>query len=105
VVVTPRQGHLGEIASQAGMLGIEPAKDERLAGSLSAHFDLLSAEDLDLDLEVSPADVANLALMGPAGHHTDRAALAERLADFPAVTRVGARFRISVFLPRRSAAT
>jgi len=105
VVVTPRQGHLSEVASQAGMLGIEPAKDDRLAGSLSAHFDLLSAEDLDLDLELSPADVANLALMGPAGHHTDRAALTERLADFPAVTRVGARFRISVFLPRKSAAT
>ena len=38
VVVTPRQGHLSEVASQAGMLGIEPAKDDRLAGSLSAHF-------------------------------------------------------------------
>lgn len=100
VVVTPRPGHLAEIASQAGMLGIEPAKDERLAGSLSGDFELLSTQDLDLDLELSPADVANLALMGPAGHHTDRAALAKRLADFPAVTAVSARFRISVFLPR-----
>jgi 23S rRNA (guanine745-N1)-methyltransferase len=100
VVVTPRPGHLAEIASQAGMLGIEPAKDERLAGSLSGHFELLSTQDLDLELELSPADVANLALMGPAGHHTDRAALAKRLADFPAVTAVSARFRISVFLPR-----
>jgi 23S rRNA (guanine745-N1)-methyltransferase len=104
VVVTPRQGHLGEIASQAGMLGIEPAKEERLADSLGGHFDLLSAEDLDLDLELSPDDVANVALMGPAGHHTDRAALDARLAGVAAATRVGARFRISVFLPRRAAA-
>ena len=34
VVVTPRPGHLAEVAGQAGMLGIEPAKDERLAASL-----------------------------------------------------------------------
>lgn len=101
VVVTPRPGHLGEIASQTGMLGIEPAKDERLADALAAHFELLSAEDLDVDLELSPGDVANLALMGPAGHHTDRAELAGRLAHFPALTGVVGKFRISVFLPRK----
>jgi 23S rRNA (guanine745-N1)-methyltransferase len=100
VVVTPRPGHLGEIASQTGMLGIEPAKDERLADALAAHFELLSAEDLDLDLELSPGDVANLALMGPAGHHADRGELAARLANFPALTGVSGKFRISVFLPR-----
>ena len=104
VVVTPRPGHLQDIASQTGMLGIEPAKEERLAESLAGHFDLLDAEDLDLDLELSPEDVANVALMGPAGHHTDRAALDGRLAGFPAVTRVAARFRISVFLPRAAVA-
>ncbi len=31
VVVTPRPGHLGEVAGRAGLLGIDPAKDERLA--------------------------------------------------------------------------
>ena len=104
VVVTPRPGHLQDIASQAGMLGIEPAKEERLAESLAGHFELLGTEDLDLDLELSPEDVANVALMGPAGHHTDRAALGARLSGFPAVTFVAARFRISVFLPRQPAA-
>lgn len=104
VVVTPRPGHLQDIASQTGMLRIEPAKEERLADSLSGHFELLGAEDLDLDLELTPEDVASVALMGPAGHHTDRAALDERLAGFPAATRVAARFRISVFLPRTAAA-
>lgn len=103
VVVTPRQGHLAEIASQTGMLGIEPAKDERLADALGDHFELLSAEDLHLDLQLSPDDVANLALMGPAGHHTGRAELSAKLAGFPALSRVSAKFRISVFLPRRAA--
>ncbi|MFC9332841.1 putative RNA methyltransferase [Arthrobacter sp. NPDC057009] len=99
IVVTPRAGHLGEVASQAGLLGIDPAKDERLAEALAGRFAPLSTRDIDVDLSLSPEDVANLALMGPAGHHTDRAALTEKLAGLPPVTRVSARFRISVFVP------
>jgi 23S rRNA (guanine745-N1)-methyltransferase len=99
IVVTPRAGHLGEIASRAGMLGIDPGKDERLADALAGRFSPLSTQDIDVDLSLSPGDVANLALMGPAGHHTDRATLTERLAGLPQTTRVSARFRISIFMP------
>ncbi|RKR30269.1 putative RNA methyltransferase [Arthrobacter oryzae] len=99
VVVTPRPGHLEEIAGQAGLLGIEPAKDERLAVSLGKHFTPAGSRDLDLALSLDPRDVANLALMGPAGHHLDRAALAALEASLPARTSVSARFRISVFEP------
>ncbi|WP_211881051.1 methyltransferase domain-containing protein [Pseudarthrobacter albicanus] len=104
VVVTPRPGHLAEVSGQTGMLGIEPAKEERLAASLEGHFSPLTARDLDLDLSLGPADVANLALMGPAGHHLDRAALASLAAGLPPLTAVSARFRISVFEPLRHAA-
>jgi 23S rRNA (guanine745-N1)-methyltransferase len=100
VVVTPRPGHLAEVAGQTGMLGIEPAKDERLAASLAGHFSMLSGEDLDLNLALDPDDVARLALMGPAGHHLDRGGLASLVAALPPVTTVTARFRISVFEPR-----
>ncbi|MDQ0821036.1 23S rRNA (guanine745-N1)-methyltransferase [Arthrobacter sp. V4I6] len=100
VVVTPRPGHLAEIAGQTGMLGIEPAKDERLAASLENHFSAVSGRDLDLDLALSPADVARLAVMGPAGHHLDRGALDSLVAALPPITAVSARFRISVFEPR-----
>ncbi|MCU1541971.1 MAG: methyltransferase protein [Arthrobacter sp.] len=100
VVVTPRPGHLAEVAGQAGLLGIEPAKDERLAASLAGYFSVLSGRDLDLDLALSPADVARLALMGPAGHHLDRGALDSLVAALPPVSAVSARFRISVFEPR-----
>ena len=99
VVVTPRPGHLAEIAGQTGMLGIEPDKDERLAASLGKHFAPVAARDLDLPLSLRPRDVANLALMGPAGHHLDRAALAALEAGLPARTSVSARFRISVYEP------
>jgi 23S rRNA (guanine745-N1)-methyltransferase len=99
VVVTPRPGHLAEIAGQTGMLGIEPAKDERLAASLGKHFAPVQAADLDLALSLAPRDVANLALMGPAGHHLDRVALAALEAGMPSRTSVSARFRISVYEP------
>lgn len=99
IVVTPRPGHLDEIAGQTGMLGIEPAKDERLAASLAGQFQSHGGRELDLALNLTPADVANLALMGPAGHHLDRGALAARVAALPARTAVSARFRISVFEP------
>lgn len=99
VVVTPRPGHLAEIAGQAGMLGIEPGKDERLVASLGQHFAPVESRDLDLPLSLSPRDVANLAFMGPAGHHLDRAALGALEAGLPERTAVSARFRISVFEP------
>jgi 23S rRNA (guanine745-N1)-methyltransferase len=99
VVVTPRPGHLAEVAGLTGMLGIEPAKDERLATSLGQHFAPVEATDLDVPLTLGPRDVANLAYMGPAGHHLDRAALAALEAALPARTAVSARFRISVFEP------
>ncbi|CAH0326104.1 putative RNA methyltransferase [Microbacterium sp. Bi128] len=101
VVVTPRPGHLAEVAGPAGMLGIEPAKDERLAASLGQHFAPVAASDLDLALTLGPRDVANLAYMGPAGHHLDRAALVALEAALPERTSVSARFRISVFQPIR----
>lgn len=100
VVVTPRPGHLEEVADRAGMLGIDPAKDERLAASLGGHFSALSADSLDVPLRLAPDDVARLALMGPAGHHLDRGALASLAASLPPVTAVSARFRVSVFEPR-----
>ena len=50
IVVTPRTGHLAEVAGQTGMLGIEPAKEERLAASLDAHFESRSVRELDLEL-------------------------------------------------------
>ena len=102
VVVTPRPGHLEEVAGQAGMLGIEPAKDERLAASLAGHFSRRSPPTTwTCRSLLPPEDVARLALMGPAGHHLDRGALASLAAGLPPLTAVSARFRISVFEPLR----
>ena len=100
IIVTPRPGHLAEVAGQTGMLGIEPAKDERLTAALEDSFTALTTNDLDLQLSLGPDDVARLALMGPAGHHLDRGSLASLAAGLPRQTQVSARFRLNVFEPR-----
>jgi 23S rRNA (guanine745-N1)-methyltransferase len=99
IVVTPRPGHLAEIAGRTGMLRIEPAKEERLADSLREHFQRVAAQELDVRLSLPPSDVGLLAFMGPAGHHLKREALAASLADLPPATQVSAKFLISVFEP------
>ena len=99
IVVTPRPGHLTEVAGTTGMLGIEPAKEERLAAGLAGHFTALPGREVDIALDLTPDDVVKLALMGPAGHHLDRASLQETRARLAARTAVTARFRISVFTP------
>jgi len=96
IVVTPRPGHLAEIAGLAGMLRIEEGKDERLAESMGSHFTLSGQESLDIPLRLDEAETADLAFMGPAGHHLDRQELLASLAGRGPVETT-ARFSLSVF--------
>ncbi|MGN7148412.1 putative RNA methyltransferase [Arthrobacter sp. SAFR-179] len=104
VVVTPRPGHLGDIARITGMLGIEEGKDERLAGAMVEHFELDATFDVDIPLELTRTAAADLAFMGPAGHHLDLGQIAARLEDSREPVTAEARFRLFVFRPRRNAA-
>lgn len=102
VVVTPRPGHLAEAARLTGMLSIQEDKAERLVESVAGHFSFEGSEDLDIPLLLGPAELADLAFMGPAGHHIDADELAASVeASGPVSTE--ARFSISVFAPRVSA--
>lgn len=101
VVVTPRPGHLAALAGQTGMLAIENAKDARLAESLAGHFVPESTRDVDIRMMLTPAEMADLAYMGPAGHHLDRATIAAKLTGREPVSAVDALFRISVFRQAR----
>jgi 23S rRNA (guanine745-N1)-methyltransferase len=99
VVVTPRPGHLASLAALAGMLSIEDQKDARLAESLAPYFLPESARDVDIRLMLTPTEMADLAYMGPAGHHLDREALAAKLDTREPVSEVNALFRLTVFRP------
>jgi 23S rRNA (guanine745-N1)-methyltransferase len=104
VVVTPRPGHLASLAAQTGMLAIEDEKDARLAESLAGHFVPESTRDIDIRMTLTPGQMADLAFMGPAGHHLDRAAIAAKLNISELSSEVEALFRITVFRPLRLSA-
>lgn len=97
VVVTPRPGHLAQIAELAGMLGIQPQKEAELVQAMAGHFRLQERREVSVSLALSPRDIHNVALMGPAGHHVDPQHLARTVQGLPAATAVQAEFQISIF--------
>ncbi|PRB42332.1 SAM-dependent methyltransferase [Arthrobacter sp. MYb23] len=96
IVVTPGPGHLAEIAARTGMLGIEEGKEDRLVDSMREYFDSGTSQSLDLPLTLTGSEVADLAYMGPAGHHLQRKEL-EELATLEGSVAATAKFRISEF--------
>lgn len=72
IVVTPRPGHLQELAAH-GLLGMREDKHRELLARMGAALGdpeehRAAGETVDLDAE----QAADLIMMGPAGHHRDR---------------------------------
>ncbi|WP_349827279.1 putative RNA methyltransferase [Brevibacterium litoralis] len=72
VVVTPEPDHLQELRAATGMIGIDERKEERLAASLGTDFEPVMTDRVRWTMELSPAAAADLAGMGPSGHHEGR---------------------------------
>lgn len=70
-VVTPRVGHLGELAEAT--IAVDPEKERRLRESLEPAFVQRSAEDLTWTMDLSAEDVSDVVHMGPSHHHVDPA--------------------------------
>lgn len=69
VVVTPRTGHLAELAEAT--ITVDPEKERRLHDSLTPSFVLRSSEDLTWTMDLSAEDVHDVVHMGPSHHHVD----------------------------------
>lgn len=100
LVVTPATDHLAELVDALDLLRVDPAKADRVAGSLSAHFTEESATEHRARLELSRTEVATLVGMGPSAWHTDPARLAERIAALPEPVPVTLAVRLGVHRPR-----
>lgn len=72
LVVTPGPAHLAELRGALGLVGMQPDKDDQLAGRLAGHFVPGPVERLDVPLALPLPAVVDLALMGPTGHHHTR---------------------------------
>jgi len=69
VVVTPRTGHLAELAEAT--IAVDPEKERRLRDSLEPTFALRASEDLTWTMDLTAADVHDVVHMGPSHHHVD----------------------------------
>ncbi|MFG2053676.1 putative RNA methyltransferase [Micromonospora sp. NPDC048930] len=100
LVVTPTADHLAELVGALDLLRVDPAKADRVAGSLGAHFTEESATVHRARLELTRTEVATLVGMGPSAWHTDPARLAERIAALPEPVPVTLAVRLGVHRPR-----
>ncbi|WP_139196381.1 MULTISPECIES: putative RNA methyltransferase [unclassified Curtobacterium] len=91
-VVTPRTGHLAELAEAT--IAVDPEKERRLHDSLTPAFTRRSSDDLTWTMELSAEDVHDVVHMGPSHHHVDP----ERVF---APTRVTAAVTVSTWAPVR----
>ncbi|WP_114561094.1 putative RNA methyltransferase [Desertihabitans aurantiacus] len=92
VVVTPEPDHLDGLRGRAGLMSVQAGKAERLEEQLGGRFEPVSRHAERRGLELSDEAAADLALMGPNGHHTDRESLLRR--------RPGGRVTLSVRVAR-----
>jgi len=100
LVVTPAADHLAELVDTLDLLRVDPAKADRVAGSLGTHFTEESATEHRARLALRRAEVATLVGMGPSAWHTDPARLAERIGALPEPVPVTLAVRLGVHRPR-----
>ncbi len=97
LVVTPTPRHLAPLVRELGLVSVDPRKPERLERALGPHLVRRGHEVVAFDLRLAREDAARLVAMGPSAHHTDPAALADRIAALPEPITVPAEVELSVW--------
>jgi 23S rRNA (guanine745-N1)-methyltransferase len=100
LIATPLPGHLGEAAQMVPLLEVPAHKAQELANSFDGRLVEVERLELGYPMILSPAALADAALMGPAARHLGRGALEELLAGTDADTVVTARFTVQAFRHR-----
>jgi 23S rRNA (guanine745-N1)-methyltransferase len=99
LVVTPNPDHLRELVGPLGLLVVDPRKDQRLAATLSPHFDLVERQRYDATLRLDRRGVAAVVAMGPSARHADADALAEQIRRLPEPIATTVSVTLSVLRP------
>jgi 23S rRNA (guanine745-N1)-methyltransferase len=70
VVTRPTDGHLAQLRRHIeGMVGIDPAKEERLERTLAPRFEAIHTVSTDYTARLTPEDAVDLVLMTPSARH------------------------------------
>lgn len=83
LVVTPQPHHLDGVRETFDLLAIEADKAQQLASAFGEHFTRLQTADIGDNIEVTADQAADLAGMGPSGHHLDDQTLMRRAGRLP----------------------
>ncbi len=95
LVATPAAEHLTELVEALGLLRVDPAKQERVAASLTPHFVEQSSDIYRHPVHLSREEVTTLVGMGPSAWHTAPGALAAAVARLPEPVEVTAAVWVS----------
>ncbi|MDQ4501048.1 methyltransferase domain-containing protein [Sinomonas sp. ASV322] len=85
-IVTPRPEHLAGLRDLLPMLDVPAGKAEGVARAAEQDFEAGYRRAIEFPLVLDRDAAADLALMGPAGHHTERAVLLAKLPAGPLET-------------------
>ena len=96
LVVTPAADHLSELVGALGLLRVDPAKPDRVAGRLGTRFATESETEHRTRLTLTRPEIVTLVGMGPSAWHTDPAELTERIAALPDPVEVTVAVRLGV---------
>lgn len=70
VVTRPTDGHLAQLRRHIKeMVGIDPAKEERLGRTLDPHFEAIRTVSTEYTARLTPEEAADLVLMTPSARH------------------------------------
>ncbi|MFI6227848.1 putative RNA methyltransferase [Micromonospora echinospora] len=99
LVVTPVADHLAELVDALDLLRVDPAKAERVAGSLAGRFTEIGTTEHRARLTLTRPEVETLVGMGPSAWHADPARLAARIAALAEPVTVTVAVRLSRYRP------
>ncbi|GAA1461728.1 putative RNA methyltransferase [Williamsia maris] len=103
VVVTPTPRHLAEIVEPMGMIGVDPAKPERIGNTLGAAFTRTERISVDHTMTLDRALVADIVTMGPSAYHLSENEITDRAEALPDTVDVACSVTVSRYEANRPA--
>ena len=104
IVVTPTPRHLAELVEPMGMIGVDPAKPERIGNTLGAAFTRTERIPVEHTMTLDRALVADVVTMGPSAYHLSENEIADRAGGLGETVDVVCSVTVSVYEPNRAAA-
>ena len=95
IVATPLPHHLAELRAAVGLIGVDPAKPERLRAALAPALAPVARREVAFPLALDHDAVRALVAMGPSARHVDD--LDARVARLPAPLAVTAAVAVETF--------